>query len=484
MKPHYERIRKVKTASGSTAVQVGWYVGKRFHVTKHIGSARETEKVVELVRMGEEYIRSHSRQVELNFDPHSEEILFKRGITVAKSTLSEAYSYLGEVYEKIGFRQLRSAVLKDFAIVRVLEPSSKARSVLLLKKYFDIDYKKTTVFRHLDELVDLKDEAVRVAIEYAREHLQFDFTLIFYDVTTLYFESFSEDELRRNGFSKDNKINQPQILIGLVVDRTGFPIYYDMFAGNTFEGKTIIPVIMALKERYQIEKCTIVADAGMLSEKNLEELQKNRLDYIVGARIGNMNPEEARRIANQLEKTDKRIIKSDTVLYEYSAARAKKDKADNDKAIAKAEYYLKHPSRVLKRSKFLASSGERDFALDEKLIEKHRLLEGIKGYRTNITDVPPDVLIARYRDLWKIEQSFRIAKSDLGERPIYHRMERPIKYHLLIVFVALCMTRVIEKEKGTSINHIVSELKDKWTITLNDEISGNSLNITLDKKPH
>lgn len=484
MKPHYARIRKVKTGSGATAIQVGRYVGKRFQLTKHIGSAKEADKIAELIGIAKEYIRSHSPQIELNFNPSSEEVLFKRGIVVESSTLSEAFDYLSKVYAVIGFNKLENDTLKHFAIIRVLEPASKARSILLLKKYFDISYKKTTVFRRLSELAALKEQAVHIAIEYAKDHLGFDYSLVFYDVTTLYFESFNEDEFRRNGFSKDNKSNQPQILIGLVVDKTGFPIYYDIFKGNTFEGKTIIPVITALRETYRIEKFTVVADAGMLSQENLLDLEQQGIDYVVGARIGNLKPDAVKAIATELNKTDKKIVRVDTTLYEYSAKRAKKDKADNDKAITRAEYYLRNPSKVLKRSKFLASNGKKNFALNEQLVEKQRLLEGIKGYKTNITDMPDELLITRYKDLWKIEQSFRIAKSDLEARPIYHRLEQSIKYHILIVFVALCMTRVIEADKGVSVKQVMDELKDKWTITLKDEISGNSLSILLNKKPH
>ncbi|MGB9734620.1 MAG: IS1634 family transposase, partial [bacterium] len=412
------------------------------------------------------YIRSHSEQLELDYNRHSEEIMFTRGIKVERSTLEEAFVYLSGVYERIGFSKLGSEILKHFAIIRVLEPASKMKSVILLNKYFNIQYKKTTVFRQLEGLVHLKEKAIDRAIQYANEHLQFDFSLIFYDVTTLYFETFTQDEFRRNGFSKDNKLNQPQILIGLVVDKTGFPIYYDIFSGNTFEGKTIIPIISGLKERYKIRKFTVVADAGMLSENNLQELEKVGIDYIVGARIGCLNITEARSIAGQLNKVDKKVIKRDAILYEYSVARARKDKADNDKAILKAQYYLKNPSKAIRRLKFLSGIDKKDLTLNEKLVEKHRLLEGIKGYKTNITDVSEQLLITRYHDLWRIEQSFRIAKSDLEARPIYHRKQLSIQYHLLIVFVALCMTRVIEQEKGKSIRQVVDELKDKWTVTL------------------
>lgn len=422
--------------------------------------------------------------MEFNFNPQSEEVLFKRGVRVDKSVLSEAFEYLDRVYQKIGFHRMANDILKYFAIIRVLEPASKVRSIMLLNKYFDIDYKKTTVFRELLKLVDLKEEVSRIAIKYAKDNLHFDFSLVFYDVTTLYFETHTSDDFRISGFSKDNKINQPQILIGLVINDLGFPIYYDIFKGNTFEGKTIIPIILAIKEKYRIDKFTVVADAGMLSETNLIELENNGIDYVVGARIGNLSFNEAQGIAQELNQTDGRIIRWDNLLYEYLANRAKKDKADNDKQIEKAEYYSHNPSKVMKRSKFLSNINKKAFRINQALIEKHRLLEGIKGYKTNINNLSNELLIDRYKDLWKIEQSFRMAKSDLEARPIYHRKRSSIEYHILIVFVALCMARVIEMEKGESIKKVMNDLKDKWTVTLIDEISGNSLEILIDKKPH
>ncbi|MFZ5559898.1 MAG: IS1634 family transposase [Patescibacteria group bacterium] len=484
MKPHYLRIRKVKTHSGSTAIQVGSYEGKRFEVRKHIGSSKDPTKITELVDIAYEYIRSHNPQLEIDFNSKSEEVLFKRGIRITGSILQEAYEYLERVYCKIGFDKIDSLILKHFAFIRILEPASKLKSIKLLEKYFDIKYKKTTAFRELLKILRLKDDIESIAIKYARKHLGFDFSLVFYDVTTLYFETHSSDDFRKEGFSKDNKINQPQILIGVVVNEVGFPIYYDIFKGNTFEGKTIIPVILKLKEKYQISKFTVIADAGMLSEENLSELREQGVDYVVGARIGNLCIEEVRVIANELGKIDKKVIRREDILFEYSSKRAKKDKSDNDRQLKKAEYYLNNPSKIIRRSKFLSNIGKKTFKLNESIIEKHRLLEGIKGYKTNIVDLREELLIARYKDLWKIEQLFRIAKTDLEIRPIYHRRKNAIECHILIVFVALCMGKVIELETGESIRKVMDELKDKWTVTLKDEISGNSLKITLDKKPH
>ena len=411
MEPHsavIRRIRKVKTVSGSIAVQVGNYQGNRFKLAKHIGSAKDPQGISELMAMAREYIRSRSPQLEFDFNPQSPEILFKRGIRAASGRLEAA------------------------------------------------------------------------AVNYARRHLGFDFSLVFYDVTTLYFETHGQDELRRNGFSKDNKINQPQILIGLVVNNTGFPVYWNIFKGNTFEGKTMIPVISAIKEKYRIGKFTVVADAGMLSAKNLAELERHGIDYLVAARAKTLKLFQAQSIAAELNQTDQKIIRRESVLYEYSAKRAAKDKADNDKQLDKARYYLNNPSKAAKRSKFLSPAAKNNFVINESIVKKYRLLEGVKGYQTNVQDSTDRLLVDRYQDLWRIEQSFRIVKSDLEIRPVYHRREISIKAHVLIVFMALCLSRVIELETGKSVKRVMDELKDKWTITLTDDISGNTLDITLD----
>lgn len=483
VKPHY-RVRKVKTGSGSTAIQVGFYRGKNFKLEKHIGSSKNPDKIIELSKIASEFISSQWSQLKFKFDKQSDEILFKRGTRVYDSKLETAYSYLDLIYRQLGFDKLESDLLKHFVLIRILEPASKIKSIELLKKYFGIEYKKTTVFRKLLSAVSLKDSAVGIAINYARKHFSFDFSLVFYDVTTLYFETNQRDEFRLNGFSKDNKINQPQILVGLMVNNIGFPVYYDTFKGNTFEGHTIIPAISAIKTKYKIKKLTVVADAGMLNQDNLNALENAKIDYVVGARIKRLNINQVREIANKLNKTNGRSIKQDNVIYEYSTKRARKDKADNDKQVKKAEYLRDHPAQVNRRSSFLLPTGKSTFSLNQEIIDKYRLLEGIKGCKTNIDNISNELLISRYKDLWRVEQSFRIAKSDLQARPIYHRKQDPINYHLLIVFMALCLSRVMEQEKQQSIKKIVEELKDVWTITIKDEISGNSMKLIDDRKPH
>lgn len=484
MKPHYTRIRRVKTKSGSIAIQVGHYQGKRFILSKHIGSAKEAEKIRELETVALEYIASHSPQLPFNFNSASDEVFYRRGIHSQHSRLTTAYDYLSRVYHRVGFDKLSCDVLKHLVMMRVLEPASKLQTLYLLKKYFGLVYKKSTVFRQFDQVAGLKETVVEAAITYAQTHLGFDFSLVFYDVTTLYFETHQSDDFRLNGFSKDNKINQPQILVGLMVNHTGFPVYYELFPGNTFEGHTMIPLILALKTKYGIRQLTVVADAGMLSEDNISALETNHIDYIVGARIKKLKLEQIRPVVALLNQEHGKLVRQENLIWEYSSTRAKKDKSDNERHIHKAEYIRSHPAQLLKRSSFIAPVRNKPLTLNMETIEKHRLLEGVKGYKTNIQNIPDQLLVNRYKELWRVEQSFRIAKSDLQARPIYHRKEITIRCHLLIVFMALCLTKVIEREKHMSIQKVVEGLKDLWTVTLTDEISGNTLDLLINMKPH
>ncbi|MBK8927705.1 MAG: IS1634 family transposase [Crocinitomicaceae bacterium] len=239
--------------------------------------------------------------------------------------------------------------------------------------------------------------------------------MLFYDVTTLYFETFKEDELRMNGFSKDNKSQQPQILIALMVSKEGFPVSYEVFSGNTFEGHTIIPVINDFIKRNGVQNFTVVADAAMISSENVQQLIQNNINYIVGARLANVS-------ATMLDTIDKNInrengksirIKTDNgyLICSYSDVRYRKDKHEMEKQIDKAKQVIAKPSKT-KKLKFTQTKNQQ-IELNEILIEKTRKLLGIKGYYTNIEESTADdkTIIERYHELYKIEQAFRISKT-------------------------------------------------------------------------
>lgn len=186
-----------------------------------------------------------------------------------------------------GFDKLRNPFLLDLVLMRMFEPASKLRSVALIEEYFGIKYRRQQYYESAPKWLTLKTKAELIAVNFAKSHYEFDYSLVFYDVTTLYFETFKSDDLRKNGFSKDNKSQQPQILIGLMVTKEGLLVSYDIFTGNTFEGHTFIPMIEKFKLKNQVSSFTVVADAAMISTENSEALNKKGIHYIVGGRLGN-----------------------------------------------------------------------------------------------------------------------------------------------------------------------------------------------------
>lgn len=259
----------------------------------------------------------------------------------------------------------------------------------------------------------------------------FNFDLVFYDVTTLYFETFEEDELRKNGFSKDNKSGQPQILVALLVTKEGFPVGYEIFKGNTFEGHTIIPVIKNFIKKNNVKEFTVVADAAMISSDNIAQLTQHEINYIVGARMGNLSTELLEMVDKQIDRQDGRSIRLKTQLgylvCSYSSVRYRKDMYEMNKQIEKARQVIASPSKSRKQ-KFTRANSQ-NLELNEELIEKTKKLLGIKGYYTNLEEQVADnkTIIERYHELYRVEQAFRISKSDLETRPIFHFKEQPIK---------------------------------------------------------
>ena len=271
---------------------------------------------------------------------------------------------------------------------------------------------------------NLKANLEKEVLQIAQKHFGFDFSFVLYDVTTLYFESFKNDEFKRPGFSKDNKSNQPQIVIGLIVTKEGFPVHYEVFNGNTFEGKTFIPIVLDFKNKYKIENITVVADSAMFSKLNFDKLKENKINYIVGARLLNQKKEILDQIESSLEKTNKGTIRISDLIVEYSETRYTKDKRELEKQVEKAKVYENSESTKLRKLKFLKNNKTK-YYLDQVLINKNTKLLGLKGYFTNL-QLSNNEIVDYYHNLFKIEHAFRIAKSDLDMRPVYHFKKQSI----------------------------------------------------------
>lgn len=485
------RIRTTQTASGKTAVQAVKREHQKTIIVKHFGSTDNSIQLKRLRTLADEYIIRASRTKPLFpelFTPQKEHLISLDRLKITSPYHHFAYETLSFFYQRNGFNKLNNKLLKDLVVIRIIEPASKIRSLTLLKEYFDISFGHSTLYRGLKDIWEGRDEIETVAVEYAKKHLSFDFSLLFYDVTTLYFETHKEDEdltddqgkvleegLRKNGFSKDHKSNQPQILVGLLVTKEGYPVAVEMFPGKMFEGKTMIPVILKVKEKYQIKNLTIVADAAMLSFTNMAELKKYDLSYIVGARMGSIADELMKEISQALSQTEGIFHKTQThhgiLICDYSKKRASKDKSDREKQIRRAIRQIEQGDPVLLKYPFLKAEKKPVLKLNTKLIEKDELLDGIKGYYTNVTDIPESLIVSRYKDLWHVEKAFRIAKSDLEARPMFHHQRITIEAHMIIVFVSLCIVKSIELLSGISIKRVKDQIWRTLDVTMEDTLT-------------
>ena len=453
------RIRNTKTKSGSTAIQVVRSEQGKTIILKHLASGKTPEEISHLREAAVTFLAQYSQQQSFFREESSFDPLFKNYRYLGTRSIF-LYKTLFQVFVHMGFSDLKDQLLLDLALIRLVEPSSKRESVKQLSCLFGINYDLTQLYKHLKIVADKKEQVEKILVDFAKNHLNFDFSFVLYDVPTLYFESFTADDLRKCGFSKDNKFNQPQIVVGLLVNRDGFPLSFDVFSGDKFEGLTIIPIITSLVSRYQIKNLTVVADAAMLSEKNIENIILAGLNYIVGARLGYLSDKEAERICQKLNHTDSasiRLLRKDkTLICDFSSKRYLKDKNDTEKQIQKAKDVLEGKA-VPKRYRFL-TGGKNNFFLNENLIDQSKLLWGIKGYCTNL-DLPNSVIIDRYHDLWQVEKSFRMTKSDLLTRPIFHFKEKAIKAHLLICVMALSVGKYLEIKSKKSLQTVLDELK-------------------------
>ncbi|MBN1116329.1 MAG: IS1634 family transposase [Bacteroidales bacterium] len=449
-------IRKVKTKSGSTAIQVVRYIGHKSMVLKHIGSAKDDIELSVLQRKALDWIEDNTPQLSLFPVQKQKLMVVDRGECIGV-THHFAYQFFMKCIEECSLNYL-PRLLIDLAIMRLVEPASKYRSIELLQHYFGIKYSQR-IYRKIPELTIYKADIEQCAYNVAQQKFNEPFYFVLYDVTTLYFESFKADEFKIQGFSKDNKSQQPQIVIGLLVTQSGFPLSYQIFAGNTFEGKTMLPVLETFISAHPQTKPVIVADAAMLDEERLAELRKKELSYIVGARLPNATLGLVKQIHSTLNGKNGGMArfpsKHGDLVCDFSLKRYKKELNELNKLILKAEELVAKQELKVK-TRFIRKVTKEKIELNTVLIEKRRLLLGIKGYCTDLNEqqLSNEKVIDRYHQLWRVEQSFRMSKFDLQTRPIYHQKHEAIKAHVLICFVALIAEKYLELTTKLSLREI------------------------------
>jgi transposase len=456
-------LRKVKNRSGSTSVQIISKAGGKYKVVTTIGTGFSEQEVQRLIFLGKQELEWLSHQPHLfvsEKDTLVEQIFDSLQNTSIKTVGPEIV--FGRIYDFIGFNAVQEDLFRHLVIARLAFPLSKLKTIEYLYRYLGVLLDVDAIYRFLDKLnCKLKEQVEQIAFAHTDKTLGNNISVVFYDMTTLYFEASDEDDLRKTGLSKDGKHSNPQIYIGLLVGLGGYAIGYDIFEGNIYEGHTLIPFLEKIALKFKLDKPVVVADAGLLSNDNIRLLEAGNYEYIIGARLKN-EPEKVKQkilLKNLSDGETLTIIKSNNtrLIVAYAANRAAKDEHNRHRGLQRLEKQLK-TGKLTKASinnkgynKYLKMQGEVNIEIDYEKFKVDKQWDGLKGYVTN-TQLKDRQVIENYKNLWHIEKAFRMSKTDLRVRPIYHRLKHRIEAHICLSFTAYCiykeLERILYKEKS------------------------------------
>lgn len=475
-------VRKKKNKSGVISIQIIDKSSGTYELYRTVGSSSDVREIERLYKEARKEIECITGQPKLPFDVDKEKELvdtFFHGIEDFKLLGPELV--LGKLFDEIGFNKIPDELFRHLVITRLVYPVSKLKTVDYLFKYKGVIVDVEKVYRYLDKIEAHQIEQIQqISYEHTLTILSHHLSIVFYDVTTLYFETGDEDDFRQTGFSKDGKHQQPQIVLGLLVSTEGYPLTYELFEGSTFEGYTMIPVIEAFKQKYQLERLVVVADAGLLSAKNIQALNEKGYEFILGARIKNETALLQQQILSlQLEDGQSSLIgKSDgqKLIVSFSAQRAKNDAYNRKRGLQKLEKALAGGKLTKQHinnkgyNKYLRLDGEITIRIDYDKFKEDEKWDGLKGYLTN-TQFTKEQVIESYKQLWYIEKTFRISKSDLRIRPVFHYRKRRIQAHICIAFAACKLYKELERQlyaqqAGMSAEKAINILKTIYSLTI------------------
>lgn len=465
-------IRTIHQVNGKVSIQIVENIrvnGKPKQKTlRHVATVNRTE--IDMFMKVAEHIKSEMEDVKV--PKHNDENPISvnlRNMTEEYRIVTGIHEIYGGLYDNIKFPHVfkscprSSKVLKDIVMARLAKPCSKRSSQELLAKNFGITIPIEKIYRMMDKFTPERINSIQdLCYIRSKSSLGGEVNVMFYDCTTLYFESFTEDELRKFGYSKDHKFNQGQVLLALMVTSEGLPIGYELFPGNINEGKTFKNAIDKIKKRYRLSKAVIVADSGLLSKENLELLEKENYGYIIGARLKSLTIDWQNKILYRdeylnIEKEDD-VFQVTTYNYTekcklvvtYSAKRSEKDRKDREKAIDKLMKKLessKKPESLISNfgyKKYIVLDGNAKIKINEEKMIKDSLWDGLHGTFTNMKEMEVGEIIYHYHGLWQVEESFRINKHDLRMRPVFHWTPDRIQAHICICFMAFALIRFLQ----------------------------------------
>lgn len=450
-------VRKNKSRNGSYTVQVAEKKKGKVRIISSFGTSSDPDVLAKFEAKAKHFIEQHIGQLELF--PGTEDDQMRRlvsGLSSSQIRVIGPELILGRVFDFVGFNQVAEPLFRHLVLSRLVFPGSKLKTVDYLYRFQGKQYSVSSVYRYLDSLQEeAKKRIESISLAHVRRVLGEPFSAVFYDITTLYFETSKEDELRRIGYSKDGKVNHPQILVGLLVGERGFPIAFDVFEGNKFEGLTLISFLENNAEKLGGTKPIVVADAGLLNKENLDGLREKGYEFIIGGRLKN-EPEEVKiRILNTYigEKSIKEFKRRDgsRLLVTFSEKRRIKDLSNRTKGFNRLKEKIDSGKLTKEHinqrgyNRYLTLEGESTVKINQEAFDADSKWDGLKGYVTN-SKLKRSQIVTNYKQLWHIEKAFRISKTDLAVRPIYHRKANRIRAHILIAFCSYLIWKEVERQ--------------------------------------
>lgn len=455
-------VNRSKNKSGTISVRVLQKRGRNNVLIKSFGSSKDEKEIERMVEQAREFIqRQMSTYYHLfNQPPESSIDDFVDNLSNSQVSVDGPEAIFGRLFDHVGYGEI-GGLFRPLVLSRLVAPGSKLKTVDYLWRYNGVSYDINKVYRYLDKLCDrnadapgIKDRIEQITFAHSATVMGGCIDVVFYDITTLYFEAADEDDLRRTGYSKDGKFDCPQVLLGLLVTGEGLPISYEIFEGDISEKKTFIPLLKRAQQKFGFPSPIVVADAGLLSRKNIEALVEDGYEYILGARIKNENKAVKQRILD-LALTDGQVASIETddglrIVVSFTEKRRKRDAFNREKGLRRLQEKIAS-GKISKKhinnrgyNKYLRLQGEATISIDMDAFENDAAWDGLKGYVTN-TKLSDEEVIGNYHNLWFIERAFRMNKTDLQIRPMYHRLRNRIEGHICICFCAYVLQLEIER---------------------------------------
>lgn len=420
----------------------------------------------------------------------------------------------GQLFENCGFSDIlkgdQAKILKEVVVARIKEPVSKRKTQEILERDCNFKTSLDSIYRMVTALSKETERIIEKTFEQAKSLFNEKLDILFFDVSTLYFESFIQDELRDFGYSKDNKFKETQVVLALAITREGLPLGYKLFPGKTGETKTLIVCLDTWKKYIEINRVVFVADRGMFNYINLSYLEQSGYEFIVAVKLRTMKKsiknqitdpkffiekeckiytdnEKVREIIHEIDyknsETKKVELLKGKLIISHSSKRAKKDFTDREKLLNKIQKVIGKTKADAKKlitnkgyTKFIKIKGDIISEIREDNIVEDQKWDGIHALFTN-AELSPEEIIGKYRELWQVEAAFRISKNDLSMRPIYHSTKSRIEGHIAICFMALFLvqkTQLLLKRNNIKLSpeRITFELERVQASILYDKSNG------------